>query len=289
MKKETLFEFIGQIDEKYIAEAGAKNMKAKNKKKTIVIKWVSGVAAAVFISVILPNINGDIAKAMENIPVLGKYFEIVTFRDYEYKDEHNQAEVDIPKVETAEGASEQEKDTAENINKSVEEYAQGFIEQFKENMQSEGEGYQGLDISYQVVTDTQDWLSIKVIALQVQASGYEQAKFYNVDRKTGKQVQLSDLFVEGSNYVEIISKNIISQMKEQMAADEGKMYFFEGNGQDMAGMEEFNFKQIKEEQNFYKNQNGEIVIAFDEYEVAPGSMGTVEFVIPSEIIADILK
>lgn len=289
MKKESLFELIGQIDEKYIEEAGKENMKQKNSTKTVVIKWAAGVAAAVAISVILPNVNGDIAKAMENIPVLGKYFEIVTFRNYEYKDEHNEAEVSIPKIELQEGATEQEKDTAESINKSVEEYAQGFIEQFKANLALQEEGYQGLDISYDVITDTQNWLTIKVTALQVQASGYEQAKFYNVDKTTGKEIALADLFAEGSDYVGVISENIIDQMKEQMEADEGSIYFFEGSSQDMTGMEEFNFKQIKEDQNFYKNEKGELVIAFDEYEVAPGYMGAVEFTIPSECLESILK
>lgn len=289
MKKESLFELIGQIDEKYIEEAGKENMKQKNSTKTVVIKWVAGMAAAVAISVILPNVNGDIAKAMENIPVLGKYFEIVTFRNYEYKDEHNEAEVSIPKIELQEGATEQEKNTAESINKSVEEYAQGFVEQFKANLVSQEEGYQGLDISYDVIMDTQSWLTIKVTALQVQASGYEQAKFYNVDKTTGKEIALADLFTEGSDYVGVISENIIAQMKEQMEADEGSIYFFEGSGQDMTGMEEFNFKQIKEDQNFYKNEKGELVIAFDEYEVAPGYMGAVEFTIPSECLESILK
>lgn len=289
MKQESLFELIGQIDEKYIEEAGRENMKQKKSTKTTIIKWVGLVAAAAAISVALPNVNGDIAKAMENIPVLGKYFEIVTFRDYEYKDEHNQAEVSIPKIEVEESAVQQEKDTAESINKSVEEYAQGFIEQFEANLASQEEGYQGLDISYDVITDTQKWLTIKVTALEVQASGYEQAKFYNVDKTTGKEVALADLFAEGSDYVGIISENILAQMKEQMAEDEEKSYFFEGNGRDMTGMEEFNFKQIKEDQNFYKNEKGELVIAFDEYEVAPGYMGAVEFIIPSECLESILK
>ena len=33
----------------------------------------------------------------------------------------------------------------------------------------------------------------------------------------------------------------------------------------------------------------ELVIAFDEYEVAPGSMGAPEFVIPQEVTAALLK
>lgn len=286
MKKEELFELMGQIDESYIAEAGGKDMKTKKERNRVIIKWAAGVAAAVVISIILPNINADIAMAMGNIPVLGKYFQVVTFREYHYEDGNNSVDLLVPKIETEEGATEQEKNTAQSMNKSIEEYAQGFMKEFEENLKSQGEGYQELQMDYEVVTDTQKWLTIKVNALQVQASGYQQAKFFHIDKTTGKEAVLSDLFVEGSDYIGVISQDIIRQMKEQMAGDEGKVYFFEGDDDDI---DEDDFSRIKEEQNFYFNEAGELVIAFDEYEVAPGFMGTVEFVIPSQVISDILK
>lgn len=283
MKNEKLFELIGSIDEEFIKEAGEEAMKDNGKKRGILTKWTAGVAAAAAISVILPNINGDIAMAMEKIPVLGKYFEIVTFRDYEYKDTHNEAEVSIPQIDTVDGATEEEVNTAEALNRSIEEYASEFITEFEENLQKEG--YQGLQVDYEVITDNEEWLTIKVNVLQTEASGFSQAKFYHVDKQTGKQIKLTDLFVDGSDYVKIISENIISQMKEQMAADDGKIYFFEGDGEE----EEGNFKEIKADQNFYFNEQGELVLAFDEYEVAPGYMGNVEFVIPEKIVEDIYK
>lgn len=286
MKKETLFELMGQMDETYIAEAGGEDMKKNSVKKGMIFKWTAGVAAAILISIILPNMNGDIAKAMGNIPVLGKYFQVVTFREYHYEDGSNTADIVVPKVETEEEATEQEVKTAETMNKSIEEYAQGFMQEFQDNLKSQGEGYQELQMDYQVVTDNEDWLTIKVNVLQVEASGYQQAKFFHINKKTGKEAVLSDLFVEGSDYVGVISENILTQMKEQMAQDEGKIYFCEGNGDDI---DESNFKQIKEDQNFYFNENRELVIVFDEYEVAPGYMGTVEFTIPSQVIETIIK
>lgn len=286
MKKETLFELMGQIDEAYIAEAGGEIMKKNSVKKERIFKWTAGVAAAVLFSIILPNINGDIAKAMGNIPVLGKYFQVVTFREYHYEDDNNTADIVVPNIETEEEATEQEVKTAETMNKSIEEYAQGFMQEFQKNIKAQGEGYQGLQMDYEVVTDNEDWLTIKVNVLQVEASGYQQAKFFHIDKRTGKEAVLSDLFVKDSNYVEIISENILTQMKEQMAEDEGKIYFCEGNEDNM---DEYNFKEIKEDQNFYFNENKELVIVFDEYEVAPGYMGTVEFVIPSQIMKSILK
>ena len=54
-------------------------------------------------------------------------------------------------------------------------------------------------------------------------------------------------------------------------------------------MTEWNFKSIKEDQNFYLNEDGQIVICFDEYEVAPGYMGLVQFTIDNSVVSDILK
>lgn len=93
-------------------------------------------------------------------------------------------------------------------------------------------------------------------------------------------VTLEDLFVEGSDYISAISENIKTQMQEQMAANEGVIYFLDNDD-----MPEFNFQGITEQTNFYFNEKDELVIAFDEYEVAPGSMGAPEFVIPQEVTA----
>jgi hypothetical protein len=40
--------------------------------------------------------------------------------------------------------------------------------------------------------------------------------------------------------------------------------------------------------NFYINEDGKLVISFNEYDVAPGFMGVVEFVIPTDLIKDLL-
>lgn len=56
------------------------------------------------------------------------------------------------------------------------------------------------------------------------------------------------------------------------------MYFY-NTGEDY--VDEFNL--ITGDESFYFNENGEIVIVFDEYEVAPGYMGAVEFTIPKDV------
>ena len=165
----------------------------------------------------------------------------------------------------------------QEINQDMETTVDELIRQFEDNLSEEG--YHGLHVSQEVVTDNAQYYTVKLSVLETEASGYEHNQFYTIDKQTGNVVTLADLFAKDSDYISVISENIKSQMRQQMASDEGVTYFLDDDN-----MAEFNFQEITDETNFYFNEKGELVIAFDEYEVAPGSMGAPEFVIPQEIV-----
>ena len=273
--------------------------------------WTA-VAAAAVVMIALPNTNMQIAHAMEKIPLLGGFFRLVTVRQYNYSDENHDAEVELAQInygeDAGEGASVGEvaaapkgtaagsvegvgqeaavanlsEDGVEAVNQDMEATVEELIRQFEDTLSEEG--YHGLHVSQEVVTDNDRYYTVKLSVLETEASGYEHNQFYTIDKQTGNVVTLEDLFAEGSDYISAISENIKTQMKEQMAADEGVIYFLDNDD-----MPEFNFQGITEQTNFYFNEKDELVIAFDEYEVAPGSMGAPEFVIPQEVTAAILK
>lgn len=266
-------------------------------------------AAAMIVLIALPNTNVQIAHAMENIPVLGGFFRLVTVRQYNYSDENHDAEIELAQItygedgegtpvgEVAVGAAAPDNADAGNaegagqeagvaklseegvqaVNQDMEATVEELIRQFEDTLSEEG--YHGVHVSQEVVTDNTQYYTVKLSVLETEASGYEHNQFYTVDKQTGNVVTLADLFAEGSDYISVISENIKTQMREQMAADEGVIYFL-----DDEDMPEFNFQSITAQTNFYFNENGELVIAFDEYEVAPGYMGAPEFVIPQEIV-----
>ena len=76
---------------------------------------------------------------------------------------------------------------------------------------------------------------------------------------------------------------IKEQMKSQMAADENVRYWLDSD------MPEWDFTSITDNTSFYLNQNNEVVVCFNEGDVAPMSMGCPEFVIPNEVLAGIRK
>lgn len=249
------------------------------------VRYAGGaIAAALAVIIALPNANENIAMAMEKIPVIGSIVRVVTFRDYDYKDGNSEAHVSVPNIET--DGENSDTQATDQINKDVTDYTQQLIDQFEADAKElyGSEGYKGLDVSYDVITDTDDWFTLRITVLETSASGYQYYRFYHLDKRTNSVATLSTLFKDGVDYITPISENIKEQMRSNENEDEGIIYFL-----DDKDMPEENFKEIKADQNFYFNSNNDLVIVFDEYEVAPGSMGTPEFVIPNSVISGLLK
>lgn len=250
------------------------------------------VAAAVAVLVILPNTGADIAYAMGNIPVVGRLFQAVTFRDYQYESERFNANVEVPQIvvddvekpdQEPEENSQKLQETIEQVNFDIDEVTNQLIEEFKESAEL-GESYGGLEIHHEVVTDNDRYFTLKLSIYQAAGSGTESYKTYTIDKQSGQQVHLADLFRADSDYNELMSENIRDQMRTLMAEDEMNVYWV-----DSTDMPELNWEGLKEDQNFYFDENDNIVIVFDEYEVAPGYMGAQEFTVDRTVFEKLLK
>jgi len=246
------------------------------------------VAAASLGIIVLANSSARIANAMEKIPVIGAIANVVTFRNYSDQNGNFEADVDIPQIagnKAAEGTpqtTDNGKDHADGLlgaNKTIKEYADKLIAMYEHDLkESEGEGNYTLKSSYEVVYEDEKMLSIRINSLVVMASGNEFAKIFHVDKATGNLLTLKDLLKDGENDINLINQNILKQMKEQMKKDENITYFIKSEE------EPDGFESISDGTNFYLNKGGELVIVFDEYEVAPGFMGIVEFTIPKDVV-----
>lgn len=268
-----------------MGDANAADKNARRKKKAA--KLVSAVAALAAAFVILPNTSGQIAYAMEQIPILGRLVEVVTFRDYKYESVRHSADIEVPEIVPGEKSGDSNVDKAlerslDEINSEIQSITDEITEEFKTYLEDE-EGYQDVVVKSEVLATTEDYFTLKLLCYQGAGSGYQWNYYYTVDLTTGKRLQLKDLFVEGADYITPISENIKQQMREQMAADEMVYYWLDEE------FEEWNFSTITDETSFYLNEKGNIVIGFNEGDVAPMYMGTVEFEIPPEVLSNIRK
>lgn len=275
------------MKERMEASIARAKMEKRKVKKVKLWKTCASAAAVLAIVLVLPNTSQTAAAAMQQIPLLGNLFKITTVREYQVDEERNMANVKVPQVETQntedgeaadQGTVEQAKATADAINFDIEEETNKLIDEFKESMKNE-EGYQDIYIDSKVLTDNDRLFSLELILYQGAGSGYEQHKHYTVDKLTGKELTLKDLC--GDDYVNTISEEVKEQMRAQMAADETVKYWL-----DDPDVPEWNFDKIAEDQDFYVNAEGHVVICFNEYDVAPGSMGCVEFIMPQTVTLD---
>ena len=266
-------------------ERKKKPMKKKNNKMITFAKTLGGAAAAALIAItVMANSGASIAHAMAKIPVIGAIAEVVTFREYQDSTNQMYADVKVPEVEVKNEDGTVDQESTNAINQSIQEYTDEIIAQYQADVEAaDGQGYQAVDLDYQVITDSERLFSIRFDKLVVMASGEETVKIYHIDKKTGELINLSGIFKEGVNYIDPISENIRKQMKEQMAADENVTYWLDSD------IPEWDFKSITADTTFYINEEGRLVIVFDEGEVTPMSMGSVEFVIPTEVIQDIVQ
>ena len=256
-------------------------MRAKEKKERIRrkrrIRSVGSAAAVFAILLILPNTSRTAAAAMQQIPVLGNFFQVVTIREYQVDEERYQADVKVPEVvpEHMDGMSEetaqQTKETTDAINFDIRQATEELIEEFKSTMEEFEDGYGDIIVDSEVLTDDEKWFSLDLVLYQGAGSGYERQRHYTIDKTPGRRAELSDFF--GEDYVETISEEVRAQMRKRMAEDENVTYWI-----DYEDVPEWNFESIAEDQDFYVNKDGKVVICFNEYEVAPGYMGCVEFV-----------
>lgn len=237
---------------------------------------LAAAAVAAMLFVLLPNVSPSIAYAMEKLPVIGSVVKVITVRNYTHSDEHNDLNAAQPEIQEATAGEQQ-------LNADVKAYVDELVQRFNDNAMDEG--YYGLDVSYEVLTDNDRWFALRVNGCQVMASGYEFSRCYNIDKTTGKYVKLADLFKEGSDYVAAIKKDIFAQMKARMAADSDLTYWMEDDEALSVDYDEL----ITREGAFYVDPEGRLVICFDEYDVAPGFMGAQSFTVNREAIAGLLR
>ena len=262
-----------QLDKlrKRMEEANMENRRDKRKKK--MIQATAAAAAIVGAFLILPNTSASIAHAMEQIPIIGQLVEVVTFRDYTYETDRNMADIEVPEIKLDDQAAEGEvkenlERSTEEINAEIQKITSELIAEFEANLEYE-EGYQDVIVQSEILATEEEYFTLKLICYQGAGSGYQWNYYYTIDLNTGERLQLKDIFAEGADYITPISENIKEQMREQMAADENIYYWLEDE------IEEWNFKAITDETSFYLNDKGNVVIGFDEGEVAPMYMGTV--------------
>lgn len=241
-------------------------------KRTKTYRRIIGIAAVVIMAFILPlNTIPSYAKAVSQIPIIGELAKIFTFREYHFEDEIKYIDAKIPKFTYA-GKSDLEKrvnqeiskiinEELKNAEKNAKEYYEAFIEtggDSKEFMPI------GIDIDYEIKCITEKQVSFIITKSETFSSAYFVAYYYNIDMESGRYMTLRDLL--GNDYKEIVVQSIENTISN-WNQEQKELLFEDINIEDL----------IDENTNFYINEQNQVVVVFDKYEVAVGSAGRLEF------------
>lgn len=253
------------------------NNQIKNEKRKRNVK-ISTTVAAAFIVVFgaALNVSPALAYALSDVPVINSIVRVVTFGKYEENQNGYGLSINTPQLEGFVNEELQAKLNAEF--KAQGEKVRELFEKDAAELKNEyGDVtiHRDIEFNYDIKTDNEDILAIDLYTFFAAGSSNTIHKYYTLDKHTGELYTLEGLFKDGADYVTPISNYIVSEM-ERKNNEESGMFFLD------------EFDKIAVDQKFYINNDGDIVICFDKYEIAAGAQGTPEFVIPHDLIADIL-
>lgn len=262
------------------AEYMETNKRIKRKFSAFRVAAIVCAAASVF-CIIMLNVNKSFALAARRVPVLGQLAAVVTWVDYEDENENRVINIKLPKIENS------SRDDLENrINNEIrvkintvveeaEERAEEYRQAFLATGGSESEWHPlQIWVDYEVKCNENNILSFVITKAESYASVYTEQYYYNIDMETGRELKLSDVL--GPDYIETSNEIIKKSIEERMSEDENAIFFGYGEDDSFTNMR---FETVTEDTKFYINENEQAVVVFDKYEIAPGYMGFVEFVI----------
>lgn len=264
----------------------------KNRKKNNVVRffrYTAAAAAGLLICLTVGvNTSEAFAKEMSEVPVLGALAKVLTVRSYHGTDGEYEINMDVPEIveeQAGEGAAFTGDVNAE-IQKIVDDYMETAKEEFQEYKEAffatggtqEEWGGRTMDIvvDYDVKYQEGNILSLELVTAKGWVSAQEERYYYNLDLSTRENLTLKDLL--GEDYVELCNESIVVQINQRIAEDENKTYFgFGTGGAEDAELGIEGFTTVTEETKFYINEQGNVVVVFEKYEIAPGYMGFQEF------------
>ncbi|SFM22686.1 protein of unknown function [Paenibacillus sp. 1_12] len=252
------------------------------RKKRIPSKWLVGASAAALIFVIGINASTTVANAFAAIPGVQSLVKVLTFKEYKIDERTYNADIKVPVITNLDN-----KALEQTLNEKYLTENKKLYDDFQTEMEAlkkQGGGHLGIDTGYEVKTDNDALLSIGRYVVNTVGSSSTTMKYDTIDKKNQILLSLPMLFKD-DRYISVISDNIKEQMRARMKADPNKIYWISTETNKVPTEE---FTSIHKDQNFYINNEGKFVISFNKYEVAPGYMGIVEFVIPTDVLSDVL-
>lgn len=135
----------------------------------------------------------------------------------------------------------------------------------------------GYKHSFERVMNTDRYFVFSVTDFYQAGSSMTAKDYYTFDKTTGKLLTLDDFFGR-DDYLAALTGYIVDEMNEWNEVSDND-YWVDLVPEAMAAK--------PESRSWYPDPDGNLVIFFQKYEVAPGAMGMPEFYIPADRLAEL--
>ena len=247
-----------------------KKRRAAEKKKKKVKTAILITAYSILFLVIAVQNNKFKAFASE-IPLLGEVISVITGEVFIHNDDKGTITITVPLIKN-------EQSIYKELNKLYLE--DGQVEYQNSLNEIESMSNQQMDINghYSVLVNDGKFLVIHQSTEKIVGSSMISKKFTTIDKQNEVVLSLPMLF-KNANYQRALSEEVTKQMKERISNSSDMVYL---------PLENDDAYNMTEDPEFYINDDHELVLYFDKYEIAPGYMGPQEFAINKELVEELL-
>ena len=261
--------------------------KAERKVIFMIKRCAAAAAAALVVFTAGLNTSQAFAEGAAELPVIGAIARVLTVRSYHQDEGDYKIDMEVPAIEDSNSADASGGEFTSLVNAEIEKIVDDYtneakaeFEEYKEAFFATGgteEEWAGrqmdIIVDYDVKYQKSPILSLELTTAKGWVAASEERHYYNLNVLEGKELKLEDLL--GDDYINICNAEIDRQIKEQLANDESISYFGYGDNE----LTDAGFRTIEENTDFYINSDGQVVIVFPEYSIAPGYMGWREFAV----------
>ncbi len=124
-----------------------------------------------------------------------------------------------------------------------------------------------VEIDFENYYSDDDIFSFSINSSQILADSHLQKKFFTINPTTGEIYNVEHFL--GSDYQNIILTTVKKQIAENTKNNPNLIYFDE----------EVNNLKISIDQPFYMNKDNQVVVVFDQFQIAPGYMSLPSFIV----------
>ena len=261
--------------------------KAERKVIFMIKRCAAAAAAALVVFTAGLNTSQAFAEGAAELPVIGAIARVLTVRSYHQDEGDYKIDMEVPAIEDSNSADASGGEFTSLVNAEIEKIVDDYtneakaeFEEYKEAFFATGgteEEWAGrqmdIIVDYDVKYQKSPILSLELTTAKGWVAASEERHYYNLNVLEGKELKLEDLL--GDDYINICNAEIDRQIKDQLANDESLSYFGYGDNE----LTDASFRTIDENTDFYINSDGQVVIVFPEYSIAPGYMGWREFAV----------